>query len=77
MHRRRLRSTTAHKPLLQFPRTTHTLGGIYHHDPYHSILVQDRLTRSIPQLLDAVADEVVSAVGDLIPPKDGKLCLFR
>lgn len=71
------RRPLSHKPPMQFTRTAHTLGRIYHQDPYHSILIQDRLTRNVPRLLDVVADEVLTAIHDLNTAKDGERCLFR
>ncbi|KAM5543812.1 hypothetical protein V8D89_002429 [Ganoderma adspersum] len=54
----------------EFIRTAHTLGPIYHHDPYHTMLIQDRLTRHIPKIMDDCADEAGLAMQELIPPKE-------
>ena len=35
------------------------------------MLIQDRLTRHIPQIMDGCADEAGLAMQELIPPKKG------
>ena len=35
------------------------------------MLIQDRLTRHIPQIMDDCADEAGLAMQELIPPKEG------
>ena len=57
----------------------HTLGRDTLDDPYHVGIVRDKLTRGLPALFPALADEVMQAVADHIPATDNgaplRLCL--
>ena len=48
----------------------HTLGRDTIDDPYHIGIIRDKLTRGLPAVFPALADELMRAVSDHIPATD-------
>jgi len=55
----------------------YTLGSQIGTNPYHISVVRGKLTRSIPELVPALHDEVVEAFSQHIPPTDGATYYFH